>query len=183
MAKKQKTDETETMVDLEAGAVEARDPNQVVTLDVYDLANAGREPSTRWGRVKFDAEGHGTVKLPMRDIPALHSLGWMSDEDKDEYLGIAQDVQTQAVSLDDLAAYGKQMQEMQTRLTDSQNQLHNAQLALDAQKISIEKMQAQADGAANAGAKLISLQTEFDAYKAKVAQEAVDASKALKAAK
>lgn len=65
------------------------DPDSKVTLMVHDARNAGKEPKSRWGTLKFDAKGVAEVSCMVKDIPLLDQLGWLSDEDKAKYLGVA----------------------------------------------------------------------------------------------
>ncbi len=68
------------------------DPNTIVELNLLCPANAGFAPATHWGKVAFDAEGKGTVKLPLKDIALFSQLKWMLPEDLEKYLGISQQV-------------------------------------------------------------------------------------------
>lgn len=64
------------------------DPNQVIGLNVCSIANANKETKTRWGVVKFSADGVGELKVPLKDVKLVDSLGWLSKEDKEQYLGV-----------------------------------------------------------------------------------------------
>jgi len=67
------------------------DPNTIIVLDIVDRANAGRNPSTRWGRTQFDDAGRATIKVPLKDVTTVHSLRWLSVDDQEKYLGISQE--------------------------------------------------------------------------------------------
>jgi len=64
------------------------DPDTVVTLEIMDRRNAGKTPSSRWGKVKFDDDGVATIKVPLKDIIHVHSFGWLSVEDQEKYLAL-----------------------------------------------------------------------------------------------
>ncbi len=67
------------------------DPNTIVSVTIKDRLNAGKEPGSRWGRIKFDSDGVAEVKVPLKDVVKLHELRWLSVEDQEKYLGISQE--------------------------------------------------------------------------------------------
>jgi len=70
--------------------VKTMDPNTMIKLNVVSKDNAGRAPSTRWGKVSFDENGEGTVEMPLKDIALFSQLKWLRPEDMEKYLGISQ---------------------------------------------------------------------------------------------
>jgi len=69
-------------------ATEEMNPDSMVEVSVHCAQNAGKEPNSRWGRLKFDDEGNALVKLPVKDVGKLNDMGWLSEEDKEKYLGM-----------------------------------------------------------------------------------------------
>lgn len=134
------------------------DPNMPVELTIQDRLNAGKEPSTRWGRIKFDAEGFATVKVPLKDVTIINSLGWLSKEDQEEYIGISQEAQIVATTSD--------VSEIQARLDATSN----ANTRLASRNAELE-------------AKLDEMQTkmrkEFETYQAKVDEQMTELQKQL----
>lgn len=78
-------DDDETEIDVDDD-VDDLDPDSIVTLNIMDRHNAGRKPSTRWGRVQFNEIGEATIKVPVRDVHLVHNLKWLSEDDQKRYL-------------------------------------------------------------------------------------------------
>lgn len=135
----EKTDDTEQL-----------DPNAIVELTVVSRENAGKAPSTRWGKVSFDENGEGKVKLPLKDVHLLNQLRWVTAEDQEKYLGISQQAAAQATN--------EQASDLQARL--------DATTAAN-----VRMAQKNAELEAQIDAMKANFRKELDAYKGQIDDE------------
>lgn len=140
------------------------DLDKKVEFPVFDKRNAGRNPGTRWGRVQFDAEGHGKVKALIGDAPKLMELGWLTPDviaelydDAPEASPVSDANALEAMremesSLREAGAYIEKLRgelaaaeqkalEAETRATAAEGKVTAAQGALDDAKGQIKKLQ------------------------------------------
>lgn len=146
---------------VENESIENMDPNTPIELVICDRRNANKEPGTRWGRIKFDADGLATIKVPLKDVQTVHSLGWLSVEDQEKYLGLSQTAE--------IVASTSEVAELQAQLSATTNA--NSRLA-----------SRNAELEAKLDEVLFKAQSEFKAYQEKINSEMEQLAKDLSAA-
>lgn len=140
-------------------------PNALVDIEVHNIANAGKSPSSRWGVVKFDAEGYATIRLPLKDVHQLHHMGWLNEDDQQRYLGLeaAQppSVNTQAIDAEMESLKGANIRlAMRNAELEAKNDYDSKQHAAEIETLKREHAEA-----------IVALRAQIDAANAKAADK------------
>lgn len=127
-------------------------PEDKVVLQLSDLRNAGKTVKSRFGKIAFDEKGLADLTVQVKDVSMIQSLGWLSKEDQEKYLGIAPEPEPEMKKMhENHKAQMSKAEQLFKQLTEENDELRKAneegsalvrkqQADLDAQRGQIEAL-------------------------------------------